>query len=81
MSVELLLCLITVFGMAGMGVPVGYSIMAASIVYFGISGMDISLTGEKIIQGLYRSFVLLAIPLFITAANIMNGGTIEKTGC
>ena len=76
MSVELLLCLITVFGMAGMGVPVGYSIMAASIVYFGVSGMDISLTGEKIIQGLYRSFVLLAIPLFITASNIMNGGTI-----
>ena len=76
MSVELLLCLITVFGMAGMGVPVGYSIMASSVVYFGVSGMDISLTGEKIIQGLYRSFVLLAIPLFITAANIMNGGTI-----
>ena len=38
--------------------------------------MDIALTGEKIIQGLYKSFVLLAVPLFIAAANIMNGGTI-----
>jgi hypothetical protein len=29
------------------------------------------------LQGLYRSFVLLAVPLFIVAANIMNAGTIS----
>ena len=62
--------------MAGIGTPIGFSIMIASIVYFGVGGMDIALTGEKIIQGLYKSFVLLAVPLFIAAANIMNGGTI-----
>jgi len=62
--------------MAGIGTPIGFSIMISSIVYFGVGGMDIALTGEKIIQGLYKSFVLLAVPLFIAAANIMNGGTI-----
>ena len=76
MSLELGLCLITLFTMAGIGTPIGFSIMIASIVYFGVGGMDIALTGEKIIQGLYKSFVLLAVPLFIAAANIMNGGTI-----
>lgn len=77
MSIELALCLITLFGLAGIGTPIGYAIMAASTVYLGMAGLDIALTGEKILQGLYKSFVLLAVPLFIVAANIMNAGTIS----
>ena len=76
MTLELTLCLLTLFGLAGIGTPVGYSIMMASIIYFTVGGFDVALTGEKILQGLYKSFVLLAVPLFIAAANIMNGGTI-----
>ena len=45
-------------------------------MYFIFGDMDVALAGEKILQGLYKSFVLLAVPLFITAANIMNAGTI-----
>lgn len=78
MSMELALCLITLFGLAGIGTPIGYSIMVASLVYLGMAGMDLALTGEKILQGLYKSFVLLAVPLFIVAANIMNAGTISE---
>ena len=77
MSIELALCLITLFGLAGIGTPIGYSIMLASLVYLGMAGMDVALTGEKILQGLYKSFILLAVPLFIVAANIMNAGTIS----
>lgn len=77
MSIELALCLITLFGLAGIGTPIGYSIMLASLVYLGMNGMDLALTGEKILQGLYKSFILLAVPLFIVAANIMNAGTIS----
>ncbi|MEC7668564.1 MAG: TRAP transporter large permease subunit, partial [Pseudomonadota bacterium] len=78
MSMELALCLITLFGLAGIGTPIGYSIMLASLVYLGMAGMDLALTGEKILQCLYKSFVLLAVPLFIVAANIMNAGTISE---
>jgi tripartite ATP-independent transporter DctM subunit len=73
---RLLFFLITLFGLAGIGTPVGYSIIASSILYFSFGDMDIALAGEKILQGLYKSFILLAVPLFITAANIMNVGTI-----
>ena len=76
MSFELVIFLITLFGLAGIGTPVGYSIIASSIMYFTFGDMDVALAGEKILQGLYKSFVLLAVPLFITAANIMNVGTI-----
>ncbi len=77
MSLELALCLMVLFGLAGIGTPVGYSIILASIVYLGVGGLDLALAGEKILQGLYKSFVLLAVPLFIVAANIMNAGTIS----
>ncbi|MCL4145417.1 UNVERIFIED_CONTAM: hypothetical protein GTU68_004224 [Idotea baltica] len=70
-------CLVTLFGLAGIGTPIGYSIILASIVYLGFADLDVALTGEKILQGLYKSFVLLAVPLFIVAANIMNAGTIS----
>ena len=76
MSIELTIFLITLFGLAGIGTPVGYSIIVSSIMYFTFGDMDVALAGEKILQGLYKSFVLLAVPLFITAANIMNAGTI-----
>lgn len=77
MSFELAVCLVTLFGLAGIGTPIGYSIILASIVYLGFADLDVALTGEKILQGLYKSFVLLAVPLFIVAANIMNAGTIS----
>lgn len=77
MSIELALCLLTMFTLAGIGAPIGYAILLASVVYLGAAGLDVALAGEKILQGLYKSFVLLAVPLFIVAANIMNAGTIS----
>jgi tripartite ATP-independent transporter DctM subunit len=76
MSFELIVCLVTLFGLAGIGTPIGYSIMLASIAYLGFAGLDVALAGEKILQGFYKSAILLAVPLFIVAANIMNAGSI-----
>jgi tripartite ATP-independent transporter DctM subunit len=77
-SLELGLCLITLFGLSGIGMPIGYAIMLGALVYLGVAGQDIALVGEQILQGLFNSFVLLAVPLFIVAANIMNAGTISE---
>ena len=49
----------------------------ASIAYLAVAGQDIALAAEQILSGLYGSFILLAVPLFIAAANIMNAGTIS----
>ena len=78
MSIALGLCLITLFGLAGIGMPIGYAIIVAALVYLGVAGQDPALVGEQILQGLFNSFVLLAVPLFIVAANIMNAGTISE---
>ncbi len=43
-----------------------------------LKGQDLALAAEQMIQGIYDSPLLLAIPLFITAANIMNAGQISE---
>lgn len=78
MSFEFSLCLLTVFVMAAFGAPVAFSMIVGAIIYLGVSGQDIALAGEQIIQGIYNSFILLAVPLFIVAANIMNAGSISE---
>ena len=77
MSLELILFLCALFGLAAIGTPIGYTILIASLVYLGTAGMDLALAGEKILQGLFNSFILLSVPLFIVAANIMNAGSIS----
>lgn len=76
MSIELISLLVTLFLLAGIGTPIGYSILLASVAYLGVAGLDVALAGEKILQGFYKSTILLAVPLFIVAANIMNAGSI-----
>ncbi|WP_420332062.1 TRAP transporter large permease [Roseibium sp.] len=77
MSFQFLLCLGTLFLLAGMGAPIAYAILISSLVYLFAAGQDIGLAGKVLMDGLYSSFVLLAVPLFIVAANIMNAGTIS----
>ncbi len=78
MSAAFWICLLALFLLAGIGMPVAYAIIVAAVAYLLVAGQDVALAGEQILQGLYDSFVLLAVPLFIVAANIMNAGTISE---
>jgi len=77
MSLELTLGMITLFGMAAIGTPVAYAILVGVLVYLGVSGQDLAIAGTTMVQRLFDGFLLLAVPLFITSANIMNAGTIS----
>jgi tripartite ATP-independent transporter DctM subunit len=77
MTEAFLYCIAVIFGLAALGTPIAYSILVGAIVYLATKGQDLALAAEQIIQGLFESFVLLAVPLFIVAANIMNAGTIS----
>jgi tripartite ATP-independent transporter DctM subunit len=78
MTLAFALCLLALFFLAGIGTPVAYSMIVAAIVYLIVKGQDLGLAAEQIIQGLYDGFIILAVPLFIVAANIMNAGTISE---
>ncbi|MGA1486156.1 MAG: TRAP transporter large permease [bacterium] len=77
MSEAFILCLVAIFGLAALGAPIAHAIIVGAITFLAVNGQDLALAAEQIIQGLYESFVLLAVPLFIVAANIMNAGTVS----
>jgi len=58
--------------------PIGFSMIASGIAYLVVKRQDVGLAAEQVLNGLYNSYVLLAVPLFIFAANLMNAGTISE---
>jgi tripartite ATP-independent transporter DctM subunit len=61
-----------------LGMPIGFSMLAAAFLYLLLKGQDIGLVASQSLNGLFRSFLLLAVPLFIVAAEIMNAGTVSE---
>jgi tripartite ATP-independent transporter DctM subunit len=59
-----------------LGLPVGHAMIAGSILYLYVKGLDMGTAAEQLLNGMYTSYVLLAIPLFILAAEFMNSGSI-----
>ena len=60
------------FAWSFLGMPIGHAMLAAAIVYLFLTGQDIGLVASQSLNGLYGSFVLMAVPLFIFSAEIMN---------
>ncbi|HEX6689575.1 MAG TPA: TRAP transporter large permease [Burkholderiales bacterium] len=59
-----------------LGLPVGHAMIAGSILYLYAKGLDMGTAAEQLLNGMYTSYLLLAIPLFILAAEFMNSGSI-----
>jgi len=69
--------LLTLAVLFSLGMPVVFSLLVSSLVYLTLAGIDPRIVIQKIIMG-PDSFVLLAVPFFIMAAQIMNSTGITK---
>ena len=69
--------LTAIVSLSVLGLPIGHAMIAGSILYLLIVGQDPSIAAEQLLQGLYGSYTLLAIPLFIFAADLMNVGSLS----
>ena len=76
MSPPFLLSLGTIFALSLLGLPIGHAMIAGSILYLYAAGLDMGTAAEQLLNGMYTSNLLLAIPLFILAAEFMNSGSI-----
>ena len=65
-------------GLMLLRVPIGFAMLASGIAYLAYKGQDLALVSEQVVNGMYNSYVLLAVPLFVLAANLMNAGTISE---
>ncbi len=58
--------------------PIGFTMLMSGVAYLAATRQDIGLAAEQVLNGMYNSYVLLAVPLFILAANLMNAGTVSE---
>ena len=70
--------IVAITALALFGLPVGYAMICGSILYLMLEGHDLGTVAEQLLNGMYQSWVLLAVPLFILAAEIMNSGTMTE---
>src|SRR4051794_2335326 len=70
------LCILAISILAALGLPIGHAMIASSIFYLLLTGADLGTAAEQILNGLFNGYVLLAIPLFILAADLMNIGSL-----
>lgn len=76
MTTNLLVLLGVFASLAVLRIPVGLAMMASGIAYLFWTGQDIGLLVDQVGGRLFASYTLIAIPMFIFAANVMNAGTI-----
>jgi len=70
------LALMTIVALSLLGLPIGLAMVGGSVFYLFLAGLDMGTAAEQILNGMMGSYLLLAIPLFILAAEFMNSGSI-----
>jgi C4-dicarboxylate transporter DctM subunit len=75
-STPFALALTAIVALSLLGLPIGHAMIAGSILYLYSKGLDMGTAAEQLLNGMYTSYLLLAIPLFILAAEFMNSGSI-----
>lgn len=58
--------------------PIGFGMLISGVCYLLVKRQDLGLVAEQVLNGLYNGYILLAVPLFIFAASVMNSGTVSE---
>lgn len=72
---EVTLLFVSFFTLLFIGVPIAFTLGISSLLYLISSGIPLTIVPQKMYSGL-DSFVLLCVPGFILAGNLMNSGNI-----
>ena len=59
-------------------IPIAFGMMLTSIAYFFVKGLSLMLVAEKILTNLFSGYILMAVPLFVFTANVMNTGKVTE---
>ncbi len=67
--------IVAMTALAFLGLPIGHAMIAGSILYLWLAGLDLGTAAEQLLNGMYTNYVILAVPLFVLAAELMNIGS------
>jgi C4-dicarboxylate transporter, DctM subunit len=69
------IALLVICWLALFGLPIGHAMISGSIVYLFLEGQDMGTVAERLLNSMFTGYVILAVPLFVLAAELMNIGT------
>ncbi|HWL56608.1 MAG TPA: TRAP transporter large permease [Paracoccus sp. (in: a-proteobacteria)] len=72
------IAIVSITALALLGLPIGLAMMVGSIAYLWLAGMDMGTVAEQFLNGMYSNYIILAVPLFIFAAEVMNSGSMTE---
>jgi C4-dicarboxylate transporter DctM subunit len=67
--------IVVITGLALLGLPIGHAMIAGSALYLLLAGQDMGTVAEQLLNGMYTNYIILSVPLFILAAELMNVGS------
>lgn len=77
-SVALIVFLIIFILIFILKMPIPIGMMTACIFYFLVNGEDVKMVGQQTLKTFYTNYTIIAVPLFIFAANVMNSGKVTE---
>lgn len=78
MSFPLILAIIVFVLMFILRMPIAVGMISVSVVYLTAKGMDLSIVTNMVMNTYFTNYVIIAVPLFIFTANVMNSGTVTN---
>jgi tripartite ATP-independent transporter DctM subunit len=76
MNTALFACLVIFVLIFIIRIPIALGMIAASGAYFIVKGADLGIVVNQVVNTYYTNWVIIAVPLFIFTANIMNSGKV-----
>lgn len=76
MSFPLLVTLLVFILIFFLRMPIAFGMLASAACYLLVKGADLSLVVNQVMNTYYTNYVIIAVPLFIFTANVMNTGKI-----
>ncbi len=78
MSIALIAFIIIFILIFILRMPIPLGLLTACIFYFMVSGDPVKMVAQQTLKTFYTNYTIIAVPLFIFAANIMNTGKVTE---
>ena len=78
MSIAMLVTIVIFVLIFLLRMPISLGMIAAGTFYFLTSGTDLGSVANHVMNTYYSNYVIIAVPLFIFTANVMNSGKVTE---
>ena len=76
MSLALIVFLVVFALVFVLRMPIPMGLMVACVFYFMVSGDPVKMVAQQTLKTFYTNYTIIAVPLFVFAANVMNSGKV-----